>query len=58
MFSKAFFYRLVSFLSALAVGRESNRKQVTAQSKLNDGCDGNALHNSVQHKNEQMLMAG
>ena len=57
MFSKALF-RLVSFLSAPAVGRGSNRKQVTAQSKLNDGCDGNVLHNSVQHKNEQILMAG
>ena len=55
---ESFFYRLVSFLSAPAVGRGSNRKQLTAQSKLNDGCDGNALHNSVQHKNDQMLMVG
>ena len=55
---ETFFYRLVSFLSAPAVGRGSNRKQLTAHSKLNDGCDGNALHNSVQHKNEKMLMAG
>ena len=49
---ETFFYRLVSFLSAPAVGRGSNRKQLTAHSKLNDGCDGNALHNSAQHKNE------
>ena len=34
------------------MGRGSNRKQLTTHSKLNDGCDGNALHNSVQHKNE------
>ena len=47
------FYRLVSLLSAPAVGRGSNRKQLTAHSKLNDGCDGNALHNSAQHKNEK-----
>ena len=44
------FHRLVSFLSAPAVGRGSNRKQLTAHIKLNDGCDGNALHNSAQHK--------
>ena len=31
------FYRLVSFLSALAVGRGSNRKQLTTHSKLTDG---------------------
>ena len=48
---ETFFYRLVSFLSAPAVGRGSNRKQLTAHSKLNDGCDGNALHNSAQHTN-------
>ena len=47
------FYRLVSFLSAPAVGRGSNRKQLTIHSKLNHGCDGNALHNSAQHKNEK-----
>ena len=47
------FYRLVSLLSAPAVGRGSNRKQPTAYSKLNDGCDGNALHNTAQHKNEK-----
>ena len=47
------FYRLVSFLSAPAVGRGSNRKQLTVHSKLNDGCDGNALHNNAQHKNEK-----
>ena len=46
------FYRLVSFLSAPAVSRGSSRKQLTAHSKLNDGCDGNALHNNVQHKYE------
>ena len=50
---ETFFYRLVSFLSAPAVGRGSNRKQLTVHSKLNDGCDGNALHNSAQHKNEK-----
>ena len=48
---ETFFNRLVSFLSAAAVGRGSNRKQLTAHNKLNDGCDGNALHNSAQHKN-------
>ena len=48
-----FFSRLVSFLSAPAVGRGSNRKQLTIHSKLNDGCDGNALHNSAQHKHEK-----
>ena len=31
------FYRLVSLLSAPAVGRGSNRKQLTTHSKLNDG---------------------
>ena len=36
----------------------ATKKQLTAHSKLNDGCDGNVLHNSVQHKNEQILMAG
>ena len=50
---ETFFYRLVSFLSAPAVGRGSNRKQLTIHSKLNHGCDGNALHNSAQHKNEK-----
>ena len=45
------FCRLVAFFSAPAVGRGSNRKQLTIHSKLNDGCDGNALHNIAQHKN-------
>ena len=53
---ESFFHQLDSFLSAPAVGRGNNRKQLTVQSKLNDGC--NALHSSVQLKNEQMLMAG
>ena len=47
------FYRLVSFLSAPAVGRGSNRKQLTIHSKLHDGCDGNALHSNAQHKHEK-----
>ena len=40
---ESFFCRRVSFLSAPAVGRRSNRKQLTAHSKLNDGCDDHVM---------------
>ena len=45
---ESFVYRLVSFLSAPAVGRGSKRKQLTAHSKLNDGCDGEILYTTVR----------